>query len=319
LLIIPLFGVGLTRLNTTHMAFLALAAALSYPVLAVTLFTRHSILIELVNPTLAMLGSLLIILMLRLLIEERRRHQVQAILRYFVPPQLVGRLEEEEALMTLRGERREISVFFADLRNFTQTAEALAPEDTVLFLNRCFALMHELIWEREGTLDKYIGDEIMAFYNAPVAQPDHARRAVMTAIDMQRRIMANQAEWEFLLVPELTAGIGIATGQAVVGYVGSQERMQYTVIGQTVNLASRLQALCKTLGCRILISDATHQAVSDLIQAQDLGEMPLPGFQQPVRVWHVLDYRDEELRGNWEPVGTPVAPPSAAQTRPDAV
>lgn len=319
LLILLVFGLLLPRLSTAVMTPLALLAVLSYPSLAISLFTRQHILIELVNPLLAMTGSVMIILVLRLLIEERRRHQVQTILRYFVPPQLVGRLVEEEALMTLRGERRDTSVLFADLRNFTATAEALAPEDTVMFLNRYFGLMHEVIWEHEGTLDKYIGDEIMVFYNAPVLQPDHARRAVMTAIDMQRRIIANQAEWEYLRVPELNAGIGIASGQAVVGYVGSAERMQYTVIGQTVNLASRLQALCKTLGCRILISDETYRAVAELIVAQDLGEIAIAGFHEPVRVWHVLDYRDEALRGHWEPVGKPITPPSPAQTPVDAV
>jgi adenylate cyclase len=306
LLIVVLFGWLLPRLSTALMTPLALAALAGYPALAVLAFTRGGVLIELANPTLALLGSLLIILLLRLLIEERRRHQVQTILRHFVPPQLVGRLIEEEALETLRGERREISVLFVDLRHFTATAEALAPEETVLFLNRYFALMHEVIWEHEGTLDKYIGDEIMVFFNSPVAQADHARRAVMTAIDMQRRIMGNQAEWEHLQVPDLSAGVGIATGPAVVGYVGSQERMQYTVIGQTVNLASRLQALCKVLGCRILISDETYQAVADLIVAEDLGELGIIGFQQPVRVWQVLDYKEEALRGNWGPVGRPI-------------
>jgi len=324
LLVIPLYGALLPRLRTALMIPLALAVVAVYPWLGITLFTRHRVLLDLVNPSLAMLGALVIILVLRLLIEERRRHQVQTILRYFVPPQLVGRLVEEEALTTLRGERREVSVLFADLRNFTAAAEALPPEDTVAFLNRYFGLMHEVIWEHEGTLDKYIGDEIMVFYNSPVAQPDHARRAVMTAIDMQRRIMANQAEWEYLGVPGLAAGIGIATGQAVVGYVGSaldpaNARMQYTVIGQNVNLASRLQALCKTLGCRILISDDTYRAVADTILAQDLGELAITGFQHPMRVWHVLDYQEQTLRGHWEPVGTPLAAPVSAQKGDDAV
>jgi adenylate cyclase len=321
---IPLYGLLLPRLRTAAMTPLALTAVAAYPWLGVMLFTRYRMLLDIVNPTLAMLGSLVVILVLRLLVEERRRHQVQTVLRYFVPPELVGRLVEEEALTTMRGERRDISVLFADLRNFTATAEALAPEDTVTFLNRYFGLMHEVIWEHEGTLDKYMGDEIMVFYNAPVAQADHARRAVMTAIDMQRRIMANQAEWEYLQVPGLAAGIGIATGQAVVGYVGSavgsaNARMQYTVIGQTVNLASRLQTLCKALGCRILISDDAYRAVADIVAAQDLGELPITGFAHPIRVWHVLDYRDANLRGNWEPGGTPITVPSAAQTPPDAV
>jgi len=322
--LVVLFGMLLPRLRTAVMTPLALGLLVCYPWLGTVLFTRHRVLVDIVNPTLAMLGCLLIIVVLRLLIEEKRRHQVQTILRYFVPPQLVGRLVEQEAQMTLRGERRDTSVLFADLRHFTATAEALAPEDTVAFLNRYFGLMHEVIWEHEGTLDKYMGDEIMVFYNAPVAQPDHAHRAVMTAIDMQRRIIANRAEWEYLQVPDVAAGIGIATGQAVVGYVGSEvgsgtARMQYTVIGQTVNLASRLQALCKALGCRILISDATYRAVAEMIEAQDLGLVPIPGFQQPVRVWHVLDYKQEALRGHWGPVGTPIAAPTHAQTEHDAV
>lgn len=319
LMLIPAFGLLLPRLPAPWMSALGLAALFSYPWLAVDLFVRQRLLIELVAPTAAMAGALLILVILRLLVEERRRHQVQTVLRHFVPPQLVGRLLEDEALMTLRGERREISVFFADIRNFTANAEVLAPEDTVAFLNRYFNLIHEVIWEHEGTLDKYIGDEIMAFHNAPVAQADHARRAVMTAIDIQRRISANQAEWEYLGVKDLAAGIGIATGQAVVGYVGSTERMQYTAIGQTVNLASRLQALSKHLGCRILISDATYRAVANLVSAQDLGEVAITGFQLPVRVWHVLDYRDDKLRGQWAPVGMPIAVRSSAQTNEDAV
>jgi adenylate cyclase len=304
--VVLVFGLLLPRLATPELCLLSLGTIASYPWLAVELFSRHSMVIDLVHPMGAMLGSFMIVLMLRLLVEERRRHRAQAMLRCFLPPQLVGRLVEDEALTTMRGERREISVFFADLRNFTSTAEELAPEDTVLFLNRYFSLMHEVIFEHSGTLDKYIGDEIMVFFNAPVTQSDHARLAVMAAIDMQRRIMANQAEWEYLQVPVLHAGIGIATGQALVGYVGSAERMQYTVIGRTVNLASRLQTLCKQLQCRILISEATYQAVADMVEAEDLGEMPIAGFTHPVRVWHVLDYKDVEMRGHWGPVDEPI-------------
>ena len=300
--IILVFGLLLPRLPTTWLCVTGATGIVGYPWLAAWLFTSRSVVVSLVHPTLTMLGSFMIILVIRALSEERRRTMAQSVLRHFLPPQLVGRLVEEEALTTMRGERRELSVFFADLRNFTASAEVLAPEDTVIFLNRYFSLMNEIIWEHGGTLDKYIGDEIMVFFNAPVTQAEHARLAVMTAIDMQRRIKANQAEWEYLQMPGVNAGIGIATGPAVVGYVGSGERMQYTVIGRTVNLASRLQSLCKQLRCRILISDATYQAVADLVEAEDLGEMPIPGFGQPVRVWHVLDYRQAEMRGHWPAV-----------------
>lgn len=296
----------LPRLGTLAMCGVGVGAAVGYPWLCAWLFARYGLVLDLLSPTLLAIGAFIFVLTLRLAVEEQQRHQAHSILRHFVPPQLVGRLLDEEALTTLRGERREITVFFADLRSFTAASEELAPEDTVSFLNRYFELMHEVIWEHDGTLDKYIGDEIMGFFNAPLTQEDHARRAVMTAIDMQRRIMGNTAEWEWYGLPGLNAGIGIATGPALVGYVGSAERMQYTVIGNTVNLASRLQAQCKHLGCRILISEATYRQVAELIEAEDMGEIEIPGIQQPVHVWHVLDYRSPELRGHWGPVDEPV-------------
>lgn len=278
----------LPRVATVSMCLLALAGVIGYPWLCVYLFSKFNLVLHVIAPVMMSAGTLIIMLALRLGVEERRRHQAQGVLRHFVPPQLVNRLVEDEAVMTLRGERREISVFFADIRHFTSSAEELAPEDTVSFLNRYFELMNEVIWENEGTLDKYIGDEIMVFYNAPLIQDDHVRRAVMTAIEMQQRIAANGAEWEYLGMPDLHAGIGIATGPAVVGYVGSGERMQYTVIGRTVNLASRLQAHTKVIGCRILIDHATYLQVRDIVETQDIGLVTLPGIHEPVRVWNVL-------------------------------
>lgn len=278
----------LPRVSTVSMCIFALAGVVGYPWICVYLFSNYNLVLHLVAPVMMSAGTLVIMLALRLGVEERRRHQAQSVLRHFVPPQLVNRLVEDEAVMTLRGERREISVFFADIRHFTSSAEELAPEDTVSFLNRYFELMNEVIWENEGTLDKYIGDEIMVFFNAPLIQDDHVHRAVMTAIEMQQRIAANVAEWEYLGMPDLHAGIGIATGPAVVGYVGSGERMQYTVIGRTVNLASRLQAHTKVIGCRILIDHATYLQVQDIVDAEDIGLVNLPGIQEPVRVWKVL-------------------------------
>jgi len=191
----------------------------------------------------------------------------------------------------LRGQRRQVTVLFADIRNFTAKSEALSPEQTVELLNRFFYLVHETIWEMEGTLDKYMGDGLMAFWNAPLDQPDHALLAVQAAVHMQRRIQYNQAEWEFLGMPKLAAGIGIATGEAVVGYVGSGERMQYTAIGAHVNLAARLEALTKDVGSPILVSESTWERVGHLVEGRSLGPIEVRGFSEPVQVYEVTDLR----------------------------
>jgi len=149
-------------------------------------------------------------------------------------------------------------------------------------------LAQEVIWEFGGTLDKYIGDCLMAFYNAPAEQEDHALRAVQTAVEMQKRAKANRAEWEFLGMPDLAVGVGISTGEAVVGYIGTGERMQYTAIGPDVNLAARLEPLNKELGTGILISQSTYDMVADAVEVRQHGPMTLRGFAEPMRVYEVL-------------------------------
>lgn len=265
----------------------ALGTLVVYNLLCAWVFSTRGVVIDMLAPTLTALLTLLVMLIYKLAIEESQRRQVRQTLSHFVPPEIVSQLVEEEALTTMQGQRRVVSVLFCDLRNFTAASERLAPEDTVHLLNRYFQLMHEVIWELGGTLDKFIGDGLMAFFNAPLPQPDHSWLAVRTAIEMQRRIQFNQAEWEFYGMPQMEAGIGISTGEALVGCVSSQARMQYTVIGSHVNLASRLEELSKQFGVRILISDTTYQQVKDLVEAQPVGEITVRGFAEPVKVYSV--------------------------------
>jgi len=274
-------------------AFLPTAPALGYSLslllvynwLGMWAFAYRGMIVDLFVPTVTGVITILALVSYRLLREESQRSRAHQTLSRFVPAQIVSQLMEDQAAQTLQGQRRVVSVLFCDLRNFTAASERLKPEATVTLLNRYFALMHEVIWEFEGTLDKFLGDGLMAFFNAPMDQPDHALRAVQTAIEMQRRIEFNRAEWEFCGWPQLAAGIGISTGEAVVGYITSRERMQYTAIGAQVNLASRLEELTKELGAEILISETTYQLVKDAVETEFKGNIAVHGFAEEVRIY----------------------------------
>ncbi len=280
-------GVIFGILPTTHALVYSLGLLFAYNWLGVWAFVHRGVIVDLFVPTVTGVITILALVSYRLLREESHRSQARETLSHFVPAQIASQLLEDEAAATLRGQRRVVSVLFCDLRDFTAASERLSPDVTVTLLNRYFGLMHEVIWEFEGTLDKFIGDGLMAFFNAPVDQPDHALRAVRTAIEMQRRIEFNRAEWEFCGWAELAAGIGISTGEAIVGYVSSRERMQYTAIGAQVNLAARLEELTKKLDTRILISDATYQLVRDAVTTEHKGHIPIHGFAEEVDVYSV--------------------------------
>ncbi len=278
-----IFGI----LPTTYALFYSLGLLVVYDWLGVWVFVHRGLILDLFLPTLTGVVTVLVLVSYRLLREERQRSQARETLSHFVPAQIVSQLMEDEAAETLQGQRRIVSVLFCDLRNFTAASERLSPEATVALLDRYFALMHEVIWEFEGPLDQLMGDGLMAFFNAPVDQPDHAQRAVQTAIEMQRRIEFNRAEWEFCGWPELSAGIGISTGEAVVGYISARERMQYTAIGAQVNLAARLEEMTRELDARILLSEATYQLVKDTVDAQFRGTFAIRGFAQSAGVYSV--------------------------------
>ncbi len=282
---------GMTRTRPVWSIAFAAGLLVAYNVLAVWLFER-GLVVDMVVPNAVLVLGAGAGLAFRLIGEAGQAVRVRGALSRFVPEAVMGRVVDEDPEALLRGQRREVSVLFADIRSFTSKSEALNPEQTVELLNRFFYLVHETIWEMEGTLDKYMGDGLMAFWNSPLDQPNHALLAVQTAVHMQRRIHYNEAEWEFLGMPELSAGIGISTGEAVVGYVGTGERMQYTAIGVHVNLAARLEALTKEYDCGILISEATYRQVAHAVEARSLGPVEVRGFSEPVEVYEVLDLKE---------------------------
>ncbi|HEX9930356.1 MAG TPA: adenylate/guanylate cyclase domain-containing protein [Pyrinomonadaceae bacterium] len=203
----------------------------------------------------------------------------------FLPPFVVQKLLENPESFTLGGTNQLITVLFADIRGFSRIAERERPEKIVRLLNRFFSEMTEIVFAHGGTLDKYIGDEIMSLFGAPTVTPDDASNAVSAAIEMQKRLIELNVELKTDGFEQIGVGIGLHTGEAIVGYVGSERRSEYTAIGDTVNLASRLQA--NALAGQILLSGVTAQAVAGKYSLLPRTPITVKNRVQPVPLFEV--------------------------------
>jgi adenylate cyclase len=221
-------------------------------------------------------------------IEGRKNRFLSRAFQHFVPPAVVDRILRNPDSLRIGGERRDLTVFFSDLAGFTSLSERLAPPALFGSLNEYLDRMTEVIHAHEGTLDKFVGDAIVAFWNAPDVQPDHALRACRAALDSQKELQRFRDTLRMAALPDFSARIGLNTGLVTVGFVGARKRFQYTVIGDDVNLASRLEGANKAYGTSILISEATRNAAGDVILAREVDLLRVKGKQKPVRVYELL-------------------------------
>ncbi len=195
--------------------------------------------------------------------------------------------EALEGRLELGGEEREISVLFCDIRNFTTLSENLSPKDVVKMLNRFFMYMTGPVSEQDGIIDKMIGDAIMALFGAPVYFEDHCSRAVHAAKGMIEKMKDLNEEFETNGMPKLEIGIGIASGPAIIGNIGTETRMDYTAIGDTVNTASRIEGLCKEYSKNLIVDMTTFKSTSMQFEFEALGEAVVKGKNRPVSVFSV--------------------------------
>ena len=224
-------------------------------------------------------------------VEKFRRKKVLSTFKKYVAPQIVDKLAKDGNFeLKLGGEKRNVAVLFVDIRGFTPMSENLAPEEVVSILNEYLALTTSSILDNEGTLDKFIGDATMAVFNAPFDLDDYVYRAIRTAIAIRNgsEELAKRLQEKF--GKTISYGIGVNMGDAVVGNIGCEFRMDYTAIGDTVNTAARLESRAKA--GEILISEAVFESVQERINAQPVGEMELKGKSVPVKVYRLIDIKE---------------------------
>jgi adenylate cyclase len=224
-----------------------------------------------------------------LFFEQREKKLIKKVFSKYINPYIMERLLEDPtgSLSVLGGQKREITVVFADIRGFTTIAEHLAAEEVVKFLNECFSMLSSIIFKYNGTIDKYIGDCIMFFWNAPVEQLDHPYLAVKCVIEMFYELNKLNQIYQFPFGFKIRMGAGINTGEAVVGNIGSAQLMEYTAVGDTVNVASRLQELTKEFNVPIIISEYVNEKVKDRISTTPLGKVILRGRQQEIEIFGI--------------------------------
>jgi adenylate cyclase len=255
-------------------------------------FVLGRIMVEYVAPTSAILLSFVSSLVFNYVTEGRAKRRFKEAFAKYVSADVAEEISAEIDDLSLDvGERRDISILFSDIRGFTAMSERLAPEEVVRRLNVYFEAMVDVVFKYGGTVDKYIGDCIMAFFGAPRHDPDHARKACLCALGMKERLLdVNRRMAEEGIAP-MQIGIGVNSGEVVIGNIGSERRMDYTVVGDNVNLAARLEGLNKKFGTAIIISEFTQKRVSGLV-VRDLGEVAIKGKERPVRIYELVGEGD---------------------------
>jgi adenylate cyclase len=220
-------------------------------------------------------------------VEGREKRRVKRIFSRYVSKDVYQQLIDSPTEAGLGGNRRFMTVLFTDIRGFTAVSEQGQPEAIVAQLNQYFSAMVPIVFAHKGTVDKFVGDMIMALYGAPLDDPEHADHAVQTALAMTEELARLNTEWAANGRPALDIGVGINTGDMVAGNLGSESIMSYTVIGDNVNLGARLESLTRNLQTRVIISDATRQALKGSYDVRDLGDVIVKGKSRPVKIFEV--------------------------------
>lgn len=248
---------------------------------------------NLVYPYFALILSFIAAYLYRYFYQERLARQTQSAFKQYVSPDVVRSILDNPNQLELGGNKRNMTVFFSDIAGFTSISEKLEPEELVEQLNEYLDEMSEVILQLDGTIDKYIGDAVMAFWNAPLDQPDHAIRACRAALNYQKKLKELNQKREKRGEVEFAARVGLNTGDMIVGNMGSTKRFDYTVIGDSVNLGARLEGVNKMYGTFIMLSEYTHALAKDEIEVREVDLITVKGKNEPVRIFELLSMKGE--------------------------
>jgi len=296
LLSVLVLGAALGRARGVAAALVAALLIVGYLGFSQWLFLGTGVPLGIVYPLVAIALVYMTISVHHFVTVEREKRRTREAFSRYLNPQLAEMVSENPEMLALGGTRRCLTVLFSDIRGFTSISEGLEPETLVEILNVYLGEMTGIVFRHDGTLDKYIGDAIMAVWGAPVACEDHAARACAAALDMGQRLRDKHAEWAGRGWPRIDAGIGLHTGDMVSGNMGSSDHLSYTVIGDNVNLGSRLEGLTKNYGVSLLVSEATLAAAGGGFVARELDVVAVKGKALPVRIYELLGRAAEASR-----------------------
>lgn len=220
--------------------------------------------------------------------QEKQSKFIQAAFSSYLSPVLLQKLMKEPDKLALGGEKKELTIFFSDIRSFTSISETMDPQELIKYLNRYFTPMSDIVMKHNGMIDKYIGDALMAFYNAPIDIKNHAYLACQSSLEMIDELDRLNLEFEKEGLPPINIGIGLNTAEVVVGNMGSNQRFNYTVIGDGVNLASRVEGINKTYGTNIIITEFTYAVIKDMFLTRAIERVRVKGKEEEVLLYELM-------------------------------
>jgi adenylate cyclase len=288
-------GVFLPRLNAARSIFYTVLIFAAFTALNILSFLLLHWVLSFVYPGLALIVTGGSLISYKYFTEEKEKKRTRSTFQYYLDPHVIAQVMDRPELLQLGGEKRELTVLFSDIRGFTSFSEKMAPTEVVNFLNQYFDKMTGLIFRNKGTLDKLIGDAVMCFWGHPLDLKNHALHGVVTALEMVEAVEDLRG---VLVLPggaRFEIGIGLNTGPMVVGNMGSKTRFGYTVMGDNVNLGSRLESLNKYYGTRVIISDSTFREVQDAVRCRELDTIQVKGKSQAVTIYEPLGLKTMEF------------------------
>jgi adenylate cyclase len=283
-LLLPLVSPLLAAVSTLGFAGMIMAGTFSA--------WNNNLILPLASPMLLIVLIFMLHMTYGFFIESRGKRQLANLFGHYIPPELVDEMSESPEEFSLEGENREMTVLFSDVRGFTTISEGMDPRELTQLMNALLTPMTRVIHKNRGTIDKYMGDAIMSFWGAPLADTEHARHALYAAMEMIDELKIMQEDFKRRGWPAVNIGIGLNTGNMNVGNMGSEFRMAYTVLGDAVNLGARLEGLTKNYGVNIIVNESTKAAIPEFL-FRELDLVRVKGKSEPVAIFEPLGHKND--------------------------
>ena len=288
-----LLGVVALYFKAVGTALLLVVGVGGYLVVDYLLFTQQGLWVHTVFPVFSQFLVYFGITLYRFTFEEREKRFIKSAFSQYLAPAVVDQLVENPKLLNLGGENKVLTAFFSDIAGFSSISEQLTAGELVILLNEYLTEMTDIVMKYEGTVDKFEGDAIIAFFGAPIDFKDHATRTCYAALDMQKRLAQLRSAWKKKGRHELFMRIGINTGEVTVGNMGSENRFDYTMIGDPVNVAARLEGVNKQYYTYTMLSEFTYELAKDDIEARELDSIRVVGKKEPIKIYELLGRKGE--------------------------